>query len=210
MENVILSLLLLKSMTIYEMKTYIGRVLNTVCSDSMGSIQAALKKLLAGNKITVKEFEENGVLKKEYRITSEGVTQYLTWMQSPIKWYKAKNMEEGKFFYLGMLPREKRLIALQNLLTDLQKEKQSLEQIEALVKDTRDSVVQVNADRLSKDAELTNYIYQVSECKSIEQVIGDVVMYQCYLLEYGLQTIQNDISFFESVYEREKSNADIG
>ncbi len=46
MENIILSILLIKSMTIYEMRAFIQKNLSTVCSDSMGSIQSALKKLL--------------------------------------------------------------------------------------------------------------------------------------------------------------------
>ena len=33
MENMILSLLILKAMTIYEMRTYIQQNLSTVCSD---------------------------------------------------------------------------------------------------------------------------------------------------------------------------------
>ena len=46
MENIILSLLLLKSMTIYEMRTFIQKNLGFVCSDSLGSLQSAIKKLL--------------------------------------------------------------------------------------------------------------------------------------------------------------------
>ena len=46
MENIILSLLLIKSMTIYEIRAFIQKNLSTVCSDSMGSIQSAIKKLI--------------------------------------------------------------------------------------------------------------------------------------------------------------------
>ena len=53
MENIILSLLLLKSSTIYEMRTYIQKVLSTVCSDSLGSMQIALKKLLEKGYVSV-------------------------------------------------------------------------------------------------------------------------------------------------------------
>ena len=42
MENIILSLLLLKSMTIYEMRVFIQQNLSTVCSDSFGSLHLHL------------------------------------------------------------------------------------------------------------------------------------------------------------------------
>ena len=46
MENIILSILLFKPMTVYEIRMYVQRNLNTICSDSLGSIQIAIKKLI--------------------------------------------------------------------------------------------------------------------------------------------------------------------
>ena len=122
MENILLSLLLIKSMTIYEMKMFIEKYLNTVCSSSLGSLQAALKKLVQCEKVTIFEYEEKGHLKKEYKINENGVQQFLTWIQTPMNWNKAKNMEEGKFFFLGMLPKEKRIELLKKLIEDLENE----------------------------------------------------------------------------------------
>lgn len=204
MENLILCLLMTKGMTIYEIKTYIERALNTVCSNSLGSIQVALKKLKQGNRVTVKEYEENGVIKKEYRITPDGVKQFVEWMQSPINLYKAKNMEEGKLFYLGMMPKDKQLKSLENLIKDMKKQQQSLQQVEAMVAGTKESVVEANVERLALDPELMNYMLSVSENKSISEVLQNIVDYQCYMLEYGLLTIENDLRFFTSVYNREK------
>ena len=59
MEHIILSLLLLKGMTIYEIRTYIQQNLSTVCSDSLGSIQVAIRKLLDKRYIDVKEYIDN-------------------------------------------------------------------------------------------------------------------------------------------------------
>ena len=65
MENIILSLLILKEMTIYQIRSYIQQKLSTVCSDSLGSIQAALKKLLDRGDITVSEYTETTSSRKD-------------------------------------------------------------------------------------------------------------------------------------------------
>jgi len=67
MENIILSLLLIKSMTIYEIRLFIQQNLNTVCSDSLGSIQAAIKKLKSKNCIECREYTENGLIKNKFQ-----------------------------------------------------------------------------------------------------------------------------------------------
>lgn len=182
---------------------YIEKVFNTVCSSSLGSIQAALKKLVQNEKVVVNEYEDKGIVKKEYRITPGGVEQFLTWMQTPIKWYKAKNMEEGKFFNLGMLPQEKRLKMLKQLIEDLRKEQQSLKLIEYHIEMMKDTTVQTNVARMQEDQELVKNIMSVSGEDTLAQTVNNIAKYQCYMLEYGLKTIENDIAFFTSVYERE-------
>ena len=61
MENIILSMLIFKAMTIYEIRAYIKRNLTTVCSDSLGSIQTAIKNLIKKGYIDVKEFVDNDI-----------------------------------------------------------------------------------------------------------------------------------------------------
>ncbi|MGL6173526.1 MAG: PadR family transcriptional regulator, partial [Cellulosilyticaceae bacterium] len=109
MENIILSMLLLKSMTVYEMKVFIAKGLTTVCSDSLGSIQSGIKKLMSKGCIVVREYTENNLLKKEYSITDQGVEQFREWIEIPMNLEKVRNMEEGKFFFLGMAPKEVRI-----------------------------------------------------------------------------------------------------
>lgn len=64
MENIILGLLMLQSRTIYELRKRINNGLNLMYSCSMGSIQAAIKKLLKNGLISVNETKQNGKLKK--------------------------------------------------------------------------------------------------------------------------------------------------
>ena len=94
MENIILSMLIFKAMTIYEIRAYIQRNLSTVCSDSMGSIQTAVKNLIKKGYIEVREYNENGKNKKQYSITAEGLDSYKDWVGTPINISKMTNMEE--------------------------------------------------------------------------------------------------------------------
>ncbi len=116
-ENIILSLILLKAMTIYEMRTYIQQNLSTVCSDSLGSMQTAIRKLLEKGYVSVTEFVDNNTLKKQYRITPEGVKYYKEWVGTPINMQKRKSMEEGKFFFLGIAPGERRVAFLKSFIS---------------------------------------------------------------------------------------------
>ena len=206
MENILLSLLLIKSMTIYEMKMFIEKYLNTVCSSSLGSLQVALKKLVQSEKVTIFEYEERGLLKKEYKINEIGVQQFLAWIQTPMNWNKAKNMEESKFFFLGMLPKEKRIEMLLKLIEDLKKDQQSLEQIQYFIEMTKETMVQSNVLRMQEDNSLVKNVLFVSGENTLEKAVENIGNYQCYMLEYGLIKIKADIEFFKSIYEREVSD----
>ena len=70
MDNIILGLLLLQSRTIYQLRKRINEGLSLMYSCSMGSIQAAIKKLLQSGYIKVSEIEEKRpcVREKAYSI----------------------------------------------------------------------------------------------------------------------------------------------
>ena len=52
-------------MTAYELRNVIRNNFKSMCSDSLGSIQAALKKLLMLEMVTFEELVEKGVNKKD-------------------------------------------------------------------------------------------------------------------------------------------------
>ena len=158
MENIILSLLLIKSMTIYEMKVFIEEFLKGVCSNSLGSMQVAIKKLLGAEKIIFSEFEENGRKKKEYRITEQGIQQFQNWMQTPLNWNKGKNMEESKFFFLGMLPKDERIKRLKQLIEDTLNEQKALKEIQNFIEITKDTMVEDNVARMMEDEQLVKNV----------------------------------------------------
>ena len=109
MENIILGLLLLRSRTIYQLRKRINDGLNLMYSCSMGSIQAAIKKLLRNGHIAVNEINESGKLKKLYGITDEGKRQFYLWINAPIDINVSKNPELSKIYFLGFAEKETRV-----------------------------------------------------------------------------------------------------
>ncbi|MCR4692166.1 MAG: PadR family transcriptional regulator [Lachnospiraceae bacterium] len=203
MENIILSLILLKAMTIYEMRTYIQQNLSTVCSDSLGSMQTAIKKLLEKGYISVTEYVDNNTLKKQYHITAEGVKYYKSWVGTPINWQKMKSMEEGKFFFLGIAPGERRVAFLKSLIADLKEEYEKLLAIKDAVDKTQKTVIKRNTKRIKEDPALARNLLEVSGEKSVEQAVTNIDNYQLYMLEYGLERIQADLQFYKKILKRE-------
>ena len=203
MEHIILSLLLLKGMTIYEMRTYIQKNLSTVCSDSLGSIQTAIKKLLDKEYITVQEYIDNSMIKKQYSVTEKGVIYFKEWIGTPMNIQKMKNMEVGKFFFLGMASKEKRIAFIENYIESLHSEYDKLCQIQQFVDDTKDSVIETNIIRISKEPKLAEHLMDISEVSELKHVIGNIYEYQTYMLEYGLAKLKADIIFFEKILNRE-------
>lgn len=203
MENIILSLLLLKSTTIYEMRTYIQKVLSTVCSDSLGSMQIAIKKLLEKGYISVTEYVENNTLKKQYSITPEGVEYYKTWAGTPINIQKMKSMEIGKIFFLGIAPGERRVEFLKSYIADLEGEYEKLLVIKDYVDKTQTTSIERNTKRIKEDPALVNNLLEVSGEKNIEQVVTNIDNYQVYMLEYGLERMKADLDFYKKILKRE-------
>ena len=210
MENIILSLLLIKSMTIYEMKMFIQQSLNTVCSDSLGSIQAAIKKLKSKNCIVYREYTENSLIKKEYSITEIGLTQFKEWIQTPMNLQKIKNMEEGKFFFLGMVPKEVRIQSLNGYINSLIAEQEKLLKIQEFVENSKDNAIQTNVERIAEDKQLSKHLLEVSGEKTLEQAVKNIYQYQVYSLEYGLKRSQDDITFYRNILKNELKDKETG
>lgn len=203
MENIILSLLLLKSMTIYEMRMFIQQTLNTVCSDSLGSLQSAIKKLMSKNFISQNEYVENGMVKKQYSITAGGLEQFKDWIGIPMNLQKIKNMEEGKFFFLGMAPKKTRMNSIQGYIESLRTEYEKLLRIQEQVQAVKENAIQTNVERIEKEKELSKQLMEVSGEGLLEEAVKNIYDYQMYSLEYGLKRLQNDIAFYEEILSRE-------
>lgn len=200
----ILGLLLLRSMTIYEIRGFISKNLNSMCSDSMGGIQAALKKLLLIKAITYEEYMEKGVSKKRYCITERGVDTFKEWIEQPIQYGKAKDIEESKFFFMGIEKQETRIKLLEEHIKNLKQEKEKMLDIQNALEEGKRDVIEQNVERICKDSQLYHNILRVSEDKELKNTVASIYRYQLFTLEYGLESLSRDIAFFERILTREK------
>lgn len=137
MEYVVLGLLMLQSMTIYELNQAFKGSISMFYSASYGSLQNATKKLLSKELITASEKVENGRNKKIYTITPAGQEKFQEWMLDEINPKKLETIVLSKVSFLGLLPtNEQKLAVLDTILT-------SIDQIDNELKQTQQELSQL-------------------------------------------------------------------
>lgn len=168
MENIILGLLLLSSRTIYQLRDRIAKGLNLMYSSSMGSIQAAIKKLLNNGYIEFEEIVENGKYKKVYSITDTGKSSFFAWVNKPIEMQGAKNPELVKVYFMGFSYKKNREAGIEKHLSDLREQ----------------------YDALNLICEEVDYLKVPKEQK-------DIVFYQLAAARYGRDLMKFNIEWYE-------------
>ena len=103
MEYVVLGLLLIRPRTIYEINGWFKMSISLFYRASYGSLQIAVKKLLAKGYIDYKESIENGRHKKTYSITNAGTQAFFIWMHDEIPKNNLEVVGLSKLFFLGLL-----------------------------------------------------------------------------------------------------------
>lgn len=129
MDNIILGLLLLCNRTIYQIRERIDKGLNLMFSSSMGSIQAAIKKLLNNGYIGFEEKVENGKYKKIYFITDSGRQHFFEWINSPMETQCGKFPELAKVYFMGYADKESREDSVQKHIEFLKEQYAVLNEI---------------------------------------------------------------------------------
>lgn len=129
MDNIILALLYMKDRTIYEIRAKFEENLGLMYSSSMGSIQAAIRKLLHSGCIIYTEVVENGKYKKQYRITERGREQFTRWINSPFGSAQNRNPELAKLYFMGLSDRKLRAERIRSYIASLKKYHATLEMI---------------------------------------------------------------------------------
>ncbi len=66
MEKIILGLLMLKRMTVHEIRSIVRKNFQTISSDSLDRIQSAVKKLATAGLLTYEEFVERSANRKQF------------------------------------------------------------------------------------------------------------------------------------------------
>ena len=103
MGNVILGLLLLGPQTLYSLNKQFEQGISLFYRASYGSLQSALKSLLAKGHVTFVEGIEGGRNKKIYSITDAGRAAFFDWMGAPVASGDLEVLALSKLFFLGLL-----------------------------------------------------------------------------------------------------------
>lgn len=188
---------MIQNYTIYEMKKVIEKNFTNISSSSVGSMQAAVKKLLSKNMICFSEYVEDSVNKKVYAITDEGKKYFLSSISEPML-YKEKNMELSKFFFMGFASKNKRLELVEAYIAELQKELAPLEEIKSATE------IQPDFDE--------EYLIMLKEKGSLEIQsvvdIKDIAFYQLAMLDLSIDKIKFEIQWFENFRNKINKNDD--
>ena len=176
MDNIILGLLLLSGRTIYQLRDRIDKGMNLMFSSSMGSIQAAIKKLLGSGYIAFTEIVENGKYKKVYHITDNGRTYFLQWINSPMEDTAPKFPNLAKVYFMGFAQQENR-------------EKSILQQLE----------------HLKQQYALLDAICSEGAAMEVPQEYADILKFQLQSALYGRDLIKFIIDWFENLLTQIRS-----
>ncbi|MBD0381310.1 PadR family transcriptional regulator [Paenibacillus sedimenti] len=120
MEFVILGLLLIRNLTQYDIKNVLQQKVSPFFSASLGSIQAALKKLESNGHVELTEVVESGRRKKIYAINNLGRQYFMDWMLSSIAPNRLEQDVTTRLFFLGFMPQPKRVELVKAVVTHLE------------------------------------------------------------------------------------------
>lgn len=176
MDHIILGLLLLCDRTIYQLRERINKGINLMYSSSMGSIQAAVKKLLHNGYIDYEEIIDHGKYKKVYHITQAGKQHFYEWINAPIEKQNPKSPELAKVYFMGFSDKKNRENSIRQHVVYLKEQYAALEVI-------------------CKEAENVD----------IPKEHMDIFNYQLVSALYGKDLIKFNINWFEGLLKKMRS-----
>ena len=204
MDKLILGLLMIKHFTVYEIRQVMRQNFSSMCSDSLGSIQAALKKLSQQGAVTYSEYVEKGKMKKEYAITALGRILFLEWLKTPIDMSKNKNMDLGKFLFMGYLPKKEQLQMLDLTIEGLEVEVQEFEAVKDAIRFTEEQE-KVKA-YLEQNSHLATELIETSQAADLAESISQIGYFEIKTLEFGLDSARFQLDWFTKLRQQLAEN----
>jgi len=204
MDKLILGLLMIQRLTVYEIRTVVKKNFWGICSDSMGSIQAAIKKLLAAGMIEFSEYVEKSVNKKRYFITNKGRKEFSTWVQTPADMTTATNMELGKLLFMGLTPEAKHGELIDQIIADTEKELEMHLELQAKLNEVLPAAEQQFKAYWQHDPEYHKGIQDAMQSTDDSKNINNMAFYQLMALQYGIDSMKFDIEWFKKLKESRK------
>ena len=204
MDKLILGLLMIKHFTVYEIRQVMRQNFSSMCSDSLGSIQAALKKLSQQGAVTYSEYVEKGKMKKEYAITASGRFLFLEWLKTPIDMSKNKIMVLGKFLFMGYLPKKEQLQMLDLTIEGLEVEVQEFEAVKDAIRFTEEQE-KVKA-YLEQNSHLATELIETSQAADLAESISQIGYFEMKTLEFGLDSARFQLDWFTKLRQQLAEN----
>ncbi len=181
MENVVLGLLIIKSLTLYELNQAFKQGISMFYSASYGSLQIAVKNLLNKGMIVFEEKVDKGRNKKIYSITEQGREAFYQWMLGEIPVNKLEVTALSKVYFLGLI--------------------QNVEQRKHIVLEIL-SKIQLVQDELSK---MEDEIRRIE----IPASYRDILNYQLKTLDYGLKAHSSAREWFLALLNEMESPSNL-
>lgn len=172
MDYVILGFLMIRSLTQYDILQALSKGVSPFYAASLGSIQAACKKLVTSEYADVEKTRENGRRKNIYHITDLGREAFAAWMMSgEIEAGRKNDMAiSTRLFFLGLMTLDERQQIIKNIATFL-------------------------------DETVREYTAAYEEYQSIDvpDKFVDVARYQLKTLELGIDQYRATLEWFNSL-----------
>ena len=200
MDKIILGILMLHRMTAYELRNVIRNNFKSMCSDSLGSIQAALKKLFMSEMVTFEELVEKGVNKKRYAITDIGQKALIKWIRVPIDISKTKNLDIGKLLFMGYVSENEQKNLIDKIIDSLEEEYTALKKLRESIHIEKERETLEN--RLLIDTEYQERIKNLNKENDISENIKEISKFTLATLDYGIDITAFNIEWFKKLKKR--------
>jgi DNA-binding PadR family transcriptional regulator len=171
MENVILGLLIIHSLTLYELNAAFKQGISMFYSASYGSLQVAVRNLLKKNLIVFEAKVEQGRNKKIYTITEQGRQAFYQWMLAEVPVNKLEVTALSKVYFLGLIDDN--------------------EQRKHIVQEILSKIEQVEGELMGMNAQLSRM--------DIPPAYQGIFRYQLRTLDYGLNAHRTAREWFEGL-----------
>ena len=202
MDKIILGILMLRRMTAYEIRNVIKNNFKSMCSDSLGSIQSALKKLFELKMVTYEELVEKGVNKKRYAITDVGQEALIEWIKIPVDTSKTKNLDFGKLLFMGYVSKSDQKKLIDKIILSLEREYTELKKLkESIVAEEEIATLE---NYLFTDIEYEERIRRLNNGNDISENIKEISKFTLATLDYGIDMTAFNIEWFKKLKKKVK------
>ena len=200
MDKIILGILMLHRMTAYEIKNVIKNSFKSMCSDSLGSIQVALKRLFEMEMVIFEEVVENGVNKKRYAITEVGQAELLEWLKIPIDNSKTKNVDLAKLLFMGYVSKKEQEILIDKVILSLEEEYKSFLQLRESI-DISAEQLQIE-EYLNLDNQYQERMKSLYNENNLSNKIKEISKFTLAALDYGIDNVEFNIEWFKKLKKK--------